>query len=150
MIKFLRQAAEQNKINRKTAGSVWSAVSRILTSVHGDLTKVNVPELNVEATLAAFEQKEGSAIGAATMQSYKSRFHMAVRWYLAYLHDPATWTKAAPEPRNHELPMPADGFVDYPFPVRGATGHLILPRALTNGEADRVGAFVRTLVEEAM
>jgi hypothetical protein len=149
MINFVRQGVQQNKINSKTGSSVVSAVRRIVTTVHGDLAKVDVAELDVEATLVAFEQKE-ARLGAGTLQSYRSRFHMAVRWFRAYLKDPATWQKAAPEPRGHELPLPTDGFIDYRVPIRGATGHLILPRALTGIEADRVAAFVKTLVEEAI
>lgn len=147
MINFVRQGAQQKKINDKTGTSVVSAVRRIVETVHGDLIKVDVPTLDVEATLKAFEQKEAK-LSAGTLQSYRSRFHMAVRWFLAYLKDPATWQQAAPEARRHELPVPPNGFVDYQLPIRGATGHLLLPRALTGIEADRVAAFVRTLVEE--
>src|SRR3989442_1635580 len=90
MINFVREGVRQKKINDKTGTSVASAVRRIVQTVHGDLHKVDVPTLDVEATLEAFEQKE-ARLGAGTLQSYRSRFHMAVKWFLAYLKDPATW-----------------------------------------------------------
>jgi hypothetical protein len=147
MISFIRQGVREKKINDKTGTSVVSAVRRIIETVYGDLGRADIPTMDVDATLKAFEQKE-ARLGAGTLQSYRSRFHMAVRWFMAYLKDPATWQQAAPEPKGHEVPLPANGFVDYKLPIRGATGHLVLPRALTGIEADRVAAFVRTLVEE--
>jgi len=151
MIEFVRKGGREKALNPKTANSVSSAASRILTAVHGGPAKVDITQLNVERTLEAFALKEGDAIGPGTMQSYKARFRMAVRWYLAYLKDPVTWQNVAPDQGRREAGAAvADGFVDYQVPIRGATGHLIVPRALTSGEADRLAAFVRTLVEEVM
>ncbi len=154
MIAFLQQAARENKLNRKTAGSVWSAADRILRTVYGEPGNVDITKLDVKATLEAFGRKEAKKdlpIGAGTMTSYQARLRMAVRWYLAYLKDPATWHTVAPDQARREAGAElANGFVDYQIPIRGAAAHLIVPRALTAGEADRLAAFVRTLVEEVI
>jgi hypothetical protein len=149
MIEFVHRAVRDGQVNPKTGASVSSAVTRILRRVYGDPSKVDVPSLDVEGTLKEYEKRQ-RGLGAGTMQSYKARFRMAVRWYLAYLKDPATWHTAlrSSTAPSSAVTLVAEGFVDYRVPIRGAMAHLVLPRTLTGIEADRMAMFVRTLVEE--
>jgi hypothetical protein len=152
MIDFVHRETRNGHINAKTGSSIASAAARVLKRVYSDPSKVDIPSLDVEGTLKEFERRQ-RGLGEGTMQSYKARLRLAVRWYLAFLTDPATWQNSMAS--KSRTPGPAvtpvaEGFVDYQVPIRGATAHLILPRALTGGEADRLAAFVKTLVEEAI
>lgn len=152
MIDFIHRVTRNKEINAKTGTSVSSAAGRILRRVYGDPSKVDIASLDVDGTLKEFERRQ-RGLGEGTLQSYKARLRLAVRWYLAYLRDPATWQSSlVNRSRAQALPPTpvADGFVDYQLPIRGATAHLIVPRALTGGEADRLASFVKTLVEEAV
>src|SRR5438270_5203952 len=133
MIDFIHRVTHNREINTKTGTSVSSAAGRILTKVYGDPSKVDIANLDVEGTLKEFERRQ-RGLAEGTMQSYKARLRLAVRWYLAYMNDPATWQSSMAnrrrEPSSAVTPV-AEGFVDYQVPIRGATGHLVLPRALT-------------------
>ena len=149
MIDFLNEAIRNRKINPKTGASVRSACMRILKKVYGDPSHVDIPSLDVEGTLKEFERRE-RRIGVATLQSYKARLRLAVRWYLAYLKDPLTWREATvrSQPQSSLSFVPPDeGLTDYKFPIRaGVTGRLFLPAELTRAEAKRITAFVDALV----
>lgn len=74
----------------------------------------------------------------------------------------------APRRKRIEVPSPTNGngakkngngeghapdvtgsLIDYPFPLRsGQVAHLRLPMKLEKSDADRLGAFIRTLVYE--
>ena len=69
---------------------MWSAATRILKRVFDSPGQVDIPSLDVEGTLKEFERRERK-LGEGTMQSYKARLRLAVRWYTAYLKDPSTW-----------------------------------------------------------
>lgn len=55
----------------------------------------------------------------------------------------------APTTQTGTLPPARPGMITYPFPIRpGLQGQIMLPEDLTQREAERVGAFIKTLAFE--
>lgn len=58
-------------------------------------------------------------------------------------------TGAASADYANDFAAPGSQLIDYPFPlVSGTLAYLRLPRRLEKADADRLGAFIRTLVLE--
>lgn len=145
-----------------------SASRQILSTVDGDdFGRLDVRGLDAEAHLDRFENMVVGQYKHESLVQYRNRFKRGLAAYLAYLNDkqipsfggsarkrtgertgtkPSTGRTTPPPP----APMPtstAERLIDYPFPLRsGQIAILRLPVGLGKTDAERMGAFIRTLV----
>ncbi len=146
-----------------------SAVNQICEAVEGsDYVSSDVRGLDVEDYLRRWEIMERGNYKAESLASYGSRFRRALRAYGDYLENGTTpqlgrraprrsrdaadsaprGQRATPDRNDRTTPQVAD-LVDYPFPLQsGQLGYVRLPRDLQRADAERLAAFVRTLVFE--
>lgn len=149
-----------------------SASRQILSTVDGDeYGKLDVRDLDVDAYLDRFENMVVGQYKHESVVQYRNRFRRGLSAYLAYLNDKqipsfratgrkgaaarsATTPKSArttATPAAAAVPAStADRLIDYPFPLRsGQIAILRLPVVLEKTDAERMGAFIRTLVLDA-
>jgi hypothetical protein len=159
-----------------TSGAVtpWkSAAKQVFEAVEGpQYGEFDVRGLDLDDYFSRWENMERGNYKAESLQSYRSRLRRAHEAYLAYLDNGATPQLGRRAPRRKEAeerpgaegslaPTRSDGrgggpavpvadLVDYPFPLQsGQLAYVRLPRKLERSDAERLAAFVRTLVFEA-
>lgn len=145
-----------------------SATRQILSTVDGDdFGSVDVRNLDPDAYLDRFETMMVGQYKQESLIQYRNRFKRGLAAYLAYLSDkhiPAFGGPARkrrgdrPSPKSEPVgstgatsapipPSAAERLIDYPFPLRsGQIAILRLPVGLDKTDAERMGAFIRTLV----
>jgi hypothetical protein len=146
-----------------------SASKQIFSAVDGeDFGELDVRNLDVDAHLDRFENMAVGQYKHESLVQYRNRFKRGLAAYLSYLSDkqipsfggsrkrsadrsgaktkPSTTpTSAAPIPAST-----AERLIDYPFPLQsGQIAILRLPVGLEKTDAERMGAFIRTLVLDA-
>lgn len=156
-----------------TAAAVnpWrSAVRRVLHTVEGDDSygNVDVRSLDLDDYLSRFETKAlgTGKVKVESAQAYRRRFTNALEAYLAFIDEGKTPSfrqgqrrpKAEPAPRSSgaestadraPAQVPGQRMIEYPFPLKsGQVAILRLPARLEKADAERLSAFVRTLVLE--
>lgn len=156
-----------------TRGSVtpWkSATKQVFEAVEGpEYGALDVRALDLDEYLQRWENMERGNYKIESLQSYGSRLRRAHEAYLAYLNNGTTPQLTRRPTRRREAddqsPVerrpdrtdvsgtagpPAGGtLVDYPFPLRtGQLAYVRLPRQLERADAERLAAFVKTLVFE--
>lgn len=145
-----------------------SAVKQVFEAVEGPMYgDTDVRGLGLDEYLTRWETMERGNYKAESLQTYGSRLRRAHAAYLAYLENGTTPQLARRAPRRRETdersteptqsqrnigsgaaPTTAD-LVDYPFPLQsGQLAYVRLPRQLHRTDAERLAAFVRTLVFE--
>ena len=154
---------------RSGAVTPWkSAAKQVFEAVEGlEYGATDVRGLNLDEYLQRWENMERGNYKAESLQSYGSRLRRAHEAYLAYLENGKTpqlgrrapRSREAEERRAAETRAPTDSrgggappvadLVDYPFPLKsGQLAYVRLPRKLARTDAERLAAFVRTLVFE--
>jgi hypothetical protein len=159
-----------------SAVSPWrSAMRQVFTAIEGDdLDDVDVRKLDIDEYFDRFENMAGTNYKVESLGSYRSRFRKAIEAYRGYLDNKRTPTFRASARRNspsvapkssgkpsagtgagkgtaegserHADSSPA-GLVEYPFPLEaGGMARLRLPARLNRSDAERLGAFIQTLV----
>jgi hypothetical protein len=158
-----------------SAVSPWrSAARQVLQTVERseDFADVDIRKLDLDEYLERFDTLARGKIKVESVQAYRRRFTNAVEAYLAFIQEgkPPTFRQGArrpkaearaeprptdsapparPAPADSQQAAPGDRMVEYPFPLAsGQIGILRLPVRLDKTDADRLGAFVRTLVLE--
>ncbi len=148
-----------------------SAAKQVFEAVEGPTYgEFDVRGLNLDDYLMRWETMQRGKYKAESIQSYASRLRRAHEAYLAYLESGTTpqlgrrttrrREAAAQAPATAEMrangyggggnaPATVADLVDYPFPLQsGQLAYVRLPRQLYRGDAERLAAFVRTLVFE--
>jgi hypothetical protein len=174
LLLFLTFLVEKGYATENSVAALRSAVRQVLSTVAGDtFGDVNVLDLDPDEYMDRFENRALGKYKQESLASYRSRFKKAIDAYRKYLTDkkppslggrtrrPRTSPKAASETphapeeqqKSNQAPVLAPPgpttLIDYPFPLRsGQVGHLRLPMNLDRSDADRLGAFLRTLVLE--
>jgi hypothetical protein len=155
--------------------SPWkSAAKTVFQTVEGDdFTAFDVRTFNIDEYFARFETKSMGRYAADSLGAYRARFRKAVEAYRNYLADPnwkpslrasasrrpakdpqQRWARTpASPPASSAVPlvsaMPSPSMIAYPFPLKsGQMARLELPTQLERDDADRMAAFLRTLVFE--
>lgn len=157
--------------------SPWkSAAKTVFQTVEGDeFTAFEVRSFDIDEYFARFETKSMGRYAADSLGAYRARFRKAVEAYRSYLADPnwkpslrASASKRPPRDpqqrsgRTPANPAPASSadvplapatnspsMIAYPFPLKsGQMARLELPTQLERDDADRMAAFLRTLVFE--
>jgi hypothetical protein len=169
---FLDFLMEKGYGTRSTVTPWKSAARQVFGAVEGDAyDQLDVRGLDPDEYLDRFENMTVGKYKQESLASYRSRFKRAVEAYKEYLTDrkipsmrggtgarraSAASSPAAPRAGRPAIgPAPASAsaptaeLVDYPFPLRsGEMVHLYLPSKLEKADADRLGAFLQTLVLE--
>lgn len=150
-----------------------SAAKQVFELVEGtdDIGDVGVESLDTDEYLSRFEVK---AIGSGkyrpeSITAYRNRFVRGLDYYKKYISTgetpkiqlrttSATRKKAAPPTPVDSTATPTlppavghagDNLISYPFPLQGGgIANLRLPARLERVDAERLAAFVRTLVLE--
>lgn len=147
-----------------------SASRQILSTVDGDdFAGIDIRTLDVEEHLDRFENMVVGQYKHESLTQYRNRFKRGVAAYLSYLNDkqipsfggsarkrgaeraagkPKAPTRDAPVLASPSMPVStSERLIDYPFPLRsGQIAILRLPVGLERIDAERMGAFIRTLV----
>jgi hypothetical protein len=148
-----------------------SASRQVLSTVDGDdFMGVDVRTLDVDAHLDRFENMVVGQYKHESLVQYRNRFKRGLSAYLAYLNEkqvpsfgrgsrrrgsdrPSQEPSAGREAPTSSAPLPpstSERLIDYPFPLRsGQIAILRLPVGLEKTDAERMGAFIRTLVLDA-
>lgn len=175
LLEFLDYLVEKG-YGSQSAISPWKSASRrVLLAMEGEgFERTSIRDLDVDEYMDRFENKERASYKSESLRAYRGRFRKAVGAYEAFLADGAipsfrspTSKKSGSSPTAQDgpgaTPTPAEGdagsaesspsrragspMVDYPFPLQGGgLAHLRLPATLQPGDADRLAAFVKTLV----
>jgi hypothetical protein len=171
-------AAEKGLMNSNTASALRAACSQVMAALD-DWETIDVRTVDPEDVFRRFQNKRSKDFKPDSFQAYKRRFLQAVRSFLEYANDPASWkapsserapsgkrekratngTPAAAIDASEDLFAEAGtrssgpsaaGLVEYPFPLReGRLAYLRLPADLKAAEVRRLTAFLGTLAVDA-
>lgn len=141
--------AEERWMHRATAHALKTACSRVLRA-QDNWPNIDFLALDAEKVLHAFEVK-AHGLDQQTIETYKNRFRVS----LALYRDPAAevdyfWkSRQGRQFQRAEAPKPQITSAEYPFPIReDVVARLHLPSNLMKAEAERLCAFIRSLVTE--
>lgn len=175
IVEFLDYTAKNGLMNNATAGSLSSAVRKVLdtTNPDGSWEEVNLKDADLDDIADRFEMLSRTKYKPDSLQVYKSRFKNAVKMYTEWLSNPSGWRykaerpasqrnkskqaspphQAAPQqlaPAPSYVPPPPDNeMISYPYPLRpGMIVQINLPPDLRGQEAKRLAAFIESLVAE--
>lgn len=170
LIDFLSWVIEHDYMNTATASALRTGVKKVLES-ENDLNAVDIRHANVDDILLRFRNRNRGKMKDKSVEVYESRFKSSCQMYIKWLDGDKDWNPTASRPRRvsngdrrstkqasspaapvspeHEDTVhtpAAPGLITYPFPIRsGVQGKITLPEDLTKREADRIGAFIKTL-----
>jgi hypothetical protein len=178
LLNFLDYAAKKGLINANTAAAVKVACRRVLT-VDGDLESLDVSTVDLDSLFKRFENLHRTEFTPRSLETYRSRVHMGLSWFLRWSEDPAGWKPISRSPRgsaNGEAKQKGGGraassvggdnsssstsarvvseqkgrLVDYPFPLReGLMVRLMLPPDLKRAEVKRLNSYMITLAVDS-
>lgn len=98
LFEVFAKADEDGKLPTGALTAYRLKVKAVLIATGGDLEKTDLTKIDVDATLAKFEENSKTLL-VSTRRSYKDAFKRAVRLFQAYVQDPATWNPTAPAER---------------------------------------------------
>ena len=151
------------------------AARKVLEEMEGErFLDTSVLDFNVDEYMDRFATKKRHEYKAESLSAYRTRFRRAVDVYRGYLTDGNGWKPPSFKGSRIRATSPKDTngtvveigaatetdtavpitatrgtLLDYPFPLSdGDLAHLRLPRTLTPRDAERIGAFVKTLAFE--
>jgi hypothetical protein len=168
LLAFCDYLIDKGYASSGAVGPWKSAAKQVFEAVEGEnYGTTDVRAIDLDEYLSRFEDMERGHYKAESIASYGSRLRRAHEAYLAFLADGRTpqlrrgpqrqdGDRARPGPRTQTTP-PAQAastvadLVEYPFPLRsGQLAYVRLPKKLEKTDAERIAAFVRTLVFEPM
>lgn len=166
LMAFLDYLVEKGYGSQSAVGPWKSASRQILQAMEGeDYEGKDVSAIKPDEYLDRFENRGRGKYKAESLRAYRSRFRNAINSYRAFLEDGSipkfrgsrqgaskeTPAKHAPADtgRSADPAKPSPRLVEYPFPLRsGELAYVRLPARLEKADAERLAAFVRTLVFE--
>ena len=115
----------------------------IFSKMQGDgYGSFDVQTFDPDDLMDRFERRFVGEYKTESLTSYRQRLKRAVGAYREFLEN------GNGNGESHTADV-SGSLIDYPFPLRsGAVAHLRLPLKLEKADADRLGAFLRTLVFE--
>jgi len=155
-----------------------SAVRQVFETVEGtdEIDEIDVRSLDVDEYLNRFQVKamQTGRYKPESVTQYQKRFTRAMDYYSDYLTSgavPKFKPRSVPSGRKSRSPVASDGpspakasatepvvepvgeasggMISYPFPLEvGSLANLRLPVRLSRTDAERLAAFIRTLVFE--
>jgi hypothetical protein len=177
LLEFLDYLIEKNYATSSQVSPWKSAVRQVFSTVEGDgFEGFDVRTFDADEYMDRFGNAVVGEYKQESLISYRQRFKKAIALYLDFLQTNRppllrttrrSWSEssgpsAAAMPKRKvskdSAPLPpapspessgAEPLIDYPFPLRsGQIAYVRLPRKLEKEDAERLGAFVRTLVYE--
>lgn len=173
IVEFLDYTSTNGLMNKSTAGSLSSAVRKVVDVTHPDASweAVDLKNADLDDIAQRFETLARTEYKPDSLNVYKSRFKNAIKMYGEWLQNPSGWRYKAERPaaqRNKatskketsetsspdekvpdRLPPAPPGMITYPYPLRpDMIVQLSLPPDLRGTEARRLAAFVESLVAE--
>lgn len=165
MVEHWNWAAAKGLMNANTAGALRAACSQVLSVLDGWET-TDIRTINIDDVFRRFQNKRSKDFKPESLETYRRRFSHAVRLFLEYADNPASW-KAPSQGRStrkqknggnggegaDRVPdrsptgsSPGAALVEYPFPLReGRLAYLRLPADLKVAEVRRLTAYLNTL-----
>ena len=98
LFEVFAKADEDGKLPTGALTAYRLKVKAVLIATGGDLEKTDLTKIDVEATLAKFEENSKTLL-VSTRRSYKDAFKRAVRLFCAYVEDAENWNPTAPAER---------------------------------------------------
>ncbi len=173
LLLFLEWAGGKGELNPVTVKALLSAV-RAMLSLEAEPGLVDIRSLEVDRLMDRFETLNRTKYSTGSMGAYKSRFRQSVAMYLAWLAKDPLWKStgkanrggspqrrparpttfktadsaggASEQPDNASQGSQVPRLVAYDMPLRpDMIVRLTLPFDLTQSDAERVAAFVRSL-----
>lgn len=179
LMEFLDFLVEKGYATNAAISPWKSAATRVFTVVEKgkDFTSLDVRSLDMADYLDRWSNLAlGTSLKRESVATYGTRFEKALTAYLEYLEHKRlpsirrVGVRTRPKPAATTQPAAAkttngngngngnghsetevSSLIDYPFPLRsGQIAHLRLPIKLEKADADRLGAFIRTLAFEPL
>jgi hypothetical protein len=175
LLEFLEYVVKKGYGSAAAVNPWKSAARQVLQTVEksDDYGGVDVRGLDLADYLDRFETLARGDLKVESIDAYRRRFTKAVQTYLAFIQDgkPPTFRQGGgarrPKAETTTLPKaksagaggataapiaaqpPGERMIDYPFPLgSGAIAMLRLPARLEKLDAERLAAYLRTLVLE--
>jgi hypothetical protein len=175
LIEFWNYAAEKGLMPSNTAGGLRAACKEVLGAVQGESWEaIDLHQIDIEDFAEQFGRRRASKFKPETLHVYKSRFKNAVRMYNEFLENPSGWRYKARKPYKDRVrqgngarpagkqvvapvqvepeeryELPPVRTIDHQYPLRpNLIVKVQLPTDLTKSEANKLSAFVASLVQE--
>ena len=170
LVDHWKWAVEKGQMNSNTGNALKAACTQVLSVADGWRT-LDVRAMDVDDVFRRFQNKKGKEYSTTSLSAYKRRFGQAVKLFLDYANNPASWKFAPRErtgrrerppasasnvevstatPERPAAPPVVSGLVEYPFPLReGRFAYLRLPADLKLAEVKRLTAYLQTLAVDA-
>jgi hypothetical protein len=94
LLQFCDRAGERGEINVSTAKALRSTAKKILAVESADLGAIELRALDVDDLLSRWVNLNRADYGAGSIETYRSRFRLAVAMYLAWLAEDPNWRMA--------------------------------------------------------
>ncbi|WP_460932316.1 hypothetical protein [Phycicoccus ginsengisoli] len=171
LIDFLTWVLDNDYMNAATASGLRTGVKKVLEA-EPDLSALDIRHADVDDILLRFRNRNRGKMKDKSVEVYESRFKSSCDMYVKWLNGDKDWNPVAsrsrrpsngekrvskPQPSPVVAPREDDvthvaaqpGLITYPFPIRsGLQGKITLPENLTQREAERISAFIKTLAFE--
>lgn len=178
LLEFVDWLVDKGYATRQAVNPWKSAARQVFRTVEGEeYENVDISEIDPDEYMDRFDKLAGAQYKVESLASYRSRFRKAIDAYSGYLSDKSLPSfRASPTPKrsprskpkversaaanrsaasarptasDRAMEMPGVGLIEYPFPLEsGEVARLRLPARLGRQDAERLAAFVRTLVFE--
>jgi hypothetical protein len=143
LIDFTHELVRLGSINAATGGSYRSAIRKVLKVNGPGWEQIDIQQLDVDAQLDRFEAERSGAYGPQSLRTYRGRFKTVVAHFL----DDEVGALQGPDPEVTDQSGGADEVRNYDFPLDTLRSALFtLPRNLSRRDAERISAFVSSLV----
>lgn len=94
LLEFCARNAERGELNPTTARAMRVTAGKILAIESPDPSSVDLRTLDVDALLDRFGKLKKADYSEGSLETYRSRFRLAVGMYLAWLADDPKWKDA--------------------------------------------------------
>jgi hypothetical protein len=108
LIEFCERLGERGEINKTTAGAFRTTARKVLAVESPDLASIELRTLDLDGLFDRFVTLHKADYGDASIDTYRSRFRLAVAMYIAWLADDPNW-KTAGRPATKRQSKPGNG-----------------------------------------
>lgn len=99
LLNFTDLLATKGLANVNTAGAMKSAVSRILSDLSPG-EEVDVRKIDIGLAIKRYNNKNPNAVSPSSLAEYQRRVTKAIREFVRYVDDPASYTGLGSAPRT--------------------------------------------------